>query len=292
MTRLPEMLTRREALRRTMLLAGMVGFGTSRARAAGTRKANVRLGACDWSLGKRSDPGSFAIARTLGLDGVQLDLGENPSSFLDAGKRKAYQDAARQHGVAIASLALGILNRVPYKSEAITETWVRDSIDVARAMSLQVILLAFFDNNDLKNDAEGQREVVRRLKRVAPRAEDAGVILGIESWLSADEHREIIDAVGSPNVRVYYDLANSNQMGYHIYSEIRGLGSELICEVHAKENGALLGKGVIDFERVKDALAEIDYSGWVQIEGAVPQGADLMESYRWNAGFLRDLFGG
>lgn len=275
-----------------MLLAGMVGFGTSRARADGIWRPNVRLGACDWSLGKRSDPGSFAIARTLGLDGVQLDLGENPSSFLDAGKRKAFEDAARQHGVAIASLALGILNQVPYKSEAITETWVRDSIDVAGAMSLEVILLAFFNHNDLKNDAEGQREVVRRLKRVAPRAEDAGVILGIESWLSADEHREIIDAVGSPNVRVYYDVANSNQMGYDVYSEIRELGSELICEVHAKENGALLGKGVIDFERVKDALAEIDYSGWVQIEGAVPQGADLMESYYWNSRFMRDLFGG
>ena len=98
-------------------------------------------------------------------------------------------------------------------------------------------------------------------------------MLGIESWLSAPDLLRILDAVGSPSVRVYYDLANSTQMGYDILAEIRQLGRERICEFHAKENGSLLGQGRIDFPAVRKALDDIDYTGWLQIEGAVPKGS-------------------
>src|SRR4029450_7214350 len=129
-------------------------------------------------------------------------------------------------------------------------------------------LLAFFERGDLRNDADGQAEVIRRLKRIAPKAEQRAVILGIESWLSAAEHRRVLDAVGSPNVQVYYDVANSTQMGYDIAAEIRQLGRERICEFHAKENGFLLGQGRIDFAAVRKAMDDINFSGWIQIEGA------------------------
>src|SRR5918997_1375787 len=221
------MLNRREALKRSIVLAGLAGCGRL---PIATRHAvgRYRVGACDWSLRKRSSPESFALARELGLDGVQLDLGPDPSAFLDPARRETFERAAREAGVEIASLALGVLNRVPYKSDPRTEAWVRDSVDVAKAMRLRVVLLAFFEQNDLKGDAAGTAEVVRRLRAVAPRAEAAGVILGVESWLDAREHRALIDAVGSPNVRVYYDVANANKMGYDVYAEIRELGRELI----------------------------------------------------------------
>ena len=101
----------------------------------------------------------------------------------------------------------------------------------------------------------------------------------------------IIDQVKSPNLKVYYDVANSNKMGYDIYSEIRELGkNNMICEFHAKENGFLLGKGRVDFEEVKKCLAEIKYKGWIQIEGAVPEGAEMFESYIENRKFLKTVF--
>ena len=281
-------MSRREAVKRSLVLAGLAGCGRL-VRATPPADGRYRVGVCDWSIRKRSNPESFAIARQLGLDGVQLDLGDDPSAFLEAARRETYERAARDAGVEIAGLALGVLNRVPYKSDPRTEAWVRDSVDVAKAMRVRVVLLAFFEKNDLKNDAAGQVEVVRRLRAVAPRAEAAGVILGVESWLDAREHRTLIDAVGSPNVRVYYDVANSNRMGYDVYAEIRALGRDLICEVHAKENGFLLGRGRIDFPRVKDALDAIGYEGWVQIEGALPAGMDLMEAYRANSAFLRGV---
>jgi sugar phosphate isomerase/epimerase len=129
---------------------------------------------------------------------------------------------------------------------------------------------------------------VRRLKVVAPKAEKAGVILGIESWLSADEHLDILDRVGSKAVQVYYDVCNSNDRGHDIYKEIRQLGKR-ICEFHAKENGTLLGQGKVDFQKVRTAMDDTGYTGWIQIEGAVPAGKAVLESYQANCKFLRSI---
>jgi sugar phosphate isomerase/epimerase len=90
-------------------------------------------------------------------------------------------------------------------------------------------------------------------------------------------------------VQVYYDVCNSNDRGYDIYAEIRKLGKR-ICEFHAKENGSLLGQGKVDFHKVRAALDDIDYHGWLQIEGAVPPGKPMLESYQANCKFMRGVF--
>ena len=261
---------------------------------AASQNRHFKLGACDWSIGKMCDPGAFAVAKQIGLDGVQVSLGTaaNDMHLRQAAVQKQYKEAARAAGLSVASLAIGELNNVPYKSDPRTVAWVSDSIEVCQALGVSTVLLAFFGNGDLKGDQAGKDEVVRRLKEVAPKAQKAGVMLGIESWLSADEHLDILDRVGSPAVQVYYDVCNSNDRGYDIYREIRKLGRKRICEVHAKENGALLGQGKVDFKRVRDALDEIGYKGWVQIEGAVPAGQPMLESYQANCKFLRGVLAG
>lgn len=239
------------------------------------------------------EPAALGVAKEIGLDGVQISLGSaaNDMHLRQPGVQMQYRELSKATGVKVASLAIGELNNIPYKSDERTIAWVSDSIDVCKAMDCRVVLLAFFGNGDLKGDKAGTDEVVRRLKDVAPKAEKAGVILGIESWLSAEEHVDIIDRVGSPAVQVYYDVANSEKMGYDIYREIRWLGGKkLICEFHLKENGALLGQGRVDFQKVREAMDEIGYSGWMQIEGSVPQGAEMLPSYRENCRFTRDTF--
>ena len=157
------------------------------------------IGACDWSIGMRGKTGAMALARQLGLDGAQISMGsvESDLHLRQPDVQRSYRDAAEAAGVRLGGIALDVLNQVPYKSDPRTEQWVSDSIDVARALNARVVLLAFFDRGDLRDDADGQAEVIRRLKRVARKAEERGVILGIESWLSARDHLRIIDAVGS-----------------------------------------------------------------------------------------------
>lgn len=286
----PRLATRREFISRSAVLCGVAPLAGGLGTAAAPR---FSIGACDWSLGMRGKPAAFEIARKLGLDGVQISMGDvdNDLHLRRKDVQDAYRGAAAAAGLRIGGIALDVMNRVPYKSDPRTVDWVGDSIEVARALGVRVILLAFFEQGDLRDDAAGQAEVVRRLKAVAPRAEAAGVVLGIESWLSAPAHVRLLDAVGSPAVQVYYDVANASHVGLDVPAEIRQLGRERICEFHAKENGALLGQGPVDFAAVRRAMDEIGYTGWIQIEGAVPKGRAMFESHVENVRFARRHFG-
>ncbi|MBO9639890.1 MAG: TIM barrel protein, partial [Siphonobacter aquaeclarae] len=139
-------------------------------------------------------------------------------------------------------------------------------------------------------DCPGQEEVIRRLKQIAPKAEKARVTLAIESYLSAEDHLRIIEAVGSPAVKVYYDFRNATDAGHDIYREIPLLGKRLIAEIHMKENGFLLESGPLDWKRIRQSLADIGYDGWMQIEGAIPKGDTVVPAYQKNLRYLRTLF--
>ncbi|MBI9017694.1 MAG: sugar phosphate isomerase/epimerase [Phycisphaerae bacterium] len=249
----------------------------------------IKIGVCDWSIGQGDSPKCFSVAKQLGLDGVQVSLGsvKNDMHLRTKDVQEKYLAESKKCGIEIASLAIGELNSVPYKSDLRAEQWVADSIDVCKRLNTKVVLLAFFNQGDLRSDAKGIDEVVRKLKQVAPKAEKAGVVLGLESWLSAWEHMDIIQRVGSSAIKVYYDVGNSHTQGYDIYEEIRFLG-DTICEFHAKDYGFLFGKGKVDFTAVQLAMEDINYRGWMQIEGAQPLG--MLESYRLDRAYLEKVF--
>ena len=285
---------RRDAIKNSALLTAMIntGFITNlMAKGSGTK---IRIGACDWSLGMDSNPAAFDIAKQIGLAGVQVNLGslKNNLHLREKPVQETYLEISRRTGVAIAGLAIGELNNVPYKSDARTDQWVSDSVDVASALGVKVILLAFFSGNDLRNDEPGKKEVIRKLKLVAPKAEKLGIILGIESYLNAEELMDMIQQIGSKNVKVFYDFRNAADAGHDVIREIKWLGKNNICELHMKENGQLLGKGTMDWQKICNTLLEMDYhgDGWMQIEWAMPQDADLIKSYRSNMQFLQSCF--
>jgi len=284
---------RREYIKRSALLALLAGMGFHESYSYG--RFSLRIGACDWSIGKSSDIGAFEVAKQIGLDGIQVNVGseKNDLHLRQPSRQQSYLTESKKSKIKIASIAISELNNVPYKSDPRTEQWVEDSIDVAKALNVNVILLAFFHKNDLRNDPAGKEEVIKRLKKVAPKAEKLGITLGIESYLSAEEHLEIINRVGSKSVKVYYDFRNSADAGYDVIKEIKLLGRDSICELHIKENGQLLGDGTLDWHKIGETLASIDYKGdgWMHIEGALTKETPIVSGYQHNLQYLKKSFG-
>jgi sugar phosphate isomerase/epimerase len=288
------MTNRRQWLKQTAALAALAPLVSLHELRAGEPKRKFKIGACDWSIGKSSNVEAFALAKTIGLDGLMINMGSEKDNLhlRNQSMQQSFLDASRKTGVKISSLAIGELNNIPYKSDPRTEQWVWDSIDTAKNLGVPVILLAFFGKNDLRKDEQGTKEVIRRLKMAAPKAEKNNVILGIESYLNAAEHLEIIDAVGSKNVQCYYDFRNTADAGYDAIKEFKQLGRQQICELHIKENGFLLGQGKMDWAKIRDAIYETGFygDGWMQIEGAIPKNAATVSSYQHNLKFLKGLF--
>lgn len=257
-------------------------------------KFNVnKLGACDWSLGKSSDPLSFEVAKAIGLAGVQVNMGNlsNDLHLRQKSVQEIFLKKSKETKISITSLAIGELNNIPYKSDDRTTPWVADSIGVAKNMGVEVVLLAFFSKNDLRNDPKGVQNVIAKLKEIAPDAEKQGITLGIESYLTAEEHLDIMEKVGSKAIKVYYDFRNAKDAGNDIFHEIKLLGNKNICEIHLKENGKFLGTGDIDWQKVSNALQEIGYSNkkWQQLEWSLPDKYDFVSGHQKNLDFIQSL---
>ena len=84
--------------------------------------------------------------------------------------------------------------------------------------------------------------MIERLKKVAPKAEKEGIILGVESYLDAAGHLDIIEGVGSKNIKAYIDFRNTADAGYNVLKEVKLLGHDNICDLHMKEMAFCRGR--------------------------------------------------
>jgi L-ribulose-5-phosphate 3-epimerase len=256
---------------------------------AAKAKAKFKVGVTDWNLKLEDKVESIALAKSLGFDGVQVSIGkvsEDKLPLSDPALQKTFLDESKRVGLPIESLCLEMLHRNYLKSDPLGQRWVADSIPIAKAMGVRVVLLPFFGKGALETTAEMDK-VGDILKEVAPAAEKSGVILGLEDTISARDNVRIMERSKSPAVLTYYDVGNSTEGGFNVVEEIRWLGGKRICEVHLKDNPHYLGEGTIDFKGVIDALADIGFSGWAQLETECPVSVEA--DMRRNLKFVRDL---
>ena len=261
--------------------------------------AKFPIGICDWNLNQRQNIGAFDVAEEIGLEGLQVSF-SNPGSeydLRDPKVREQYYRRIDETGIRLASLGMGILNQNALATHPEAIGWVGDAIDTMAAMhreqpdkATNICLLAFFGNGDINGKPELMDAVIEKLKTVSGRAEDSGVILGIESYLSADDHLKIIDGVGSSAIQVYYDSANSLAKGYDIYEEVVQIGAERICQVHCKERNQLIGDGDVDFKKFHRALVKAGYRDWLVLEASKPREMKLVEAYQRNHQRLNAIF--
>ncbi len=278
-------ISRRDGLR--LIGGGVVAAGLApRASAA---RARFKIGVTDWNLKMENDPGAIALAKRLGFDGVQVSLGKGADRLplADRALQQKYLAESRRVGLPLASVCLEILHVNGLKNDPLGPRWVADAIPIAHALGVGVILLPFFGARALQTAAEKDR-VGDILRDLAPAAEKAGVVLGLEDTISARDNARIMDRAKSPAVRTYYDVGNSTRNGFDVVEEIRWLGAERICEVHLKDNPHYLGQGTIDFPAVVKALADIGFHQWAQLETECPSGS-VPDDMAKNLAYIRGV---
>jgi sugar phosphate isomerase/epimerase len=281
----------RKLTRRTFIQLGVSATVAASVLPAFAAKSKVKfkVGVTDWNLKLEDKVESIALAKSLGFDGVQVSIGkvtEDKLPLSDPALQKTFLDESKRVGLPIESLCLEMLHRNYLKSDPLGQRWVADCIPIAKAMGVRVVLLPFFGKGALETTAEMDK-VGDILKEVAPAAERSGVILGLEDTISARDNVRIMERSKSPAVLTYYDVGNSTKGGFNVVEEIRWLGGKRICEVHLKDNPHYLGEGTIDFKGVIDALADIGFDGWAQLETECP--ASVEADMRRNLKFVRDL---
>ncbi|MCU1294979.1 MAG: Xylose isomerase domain protein barrel [Bryobacterales bacterium] len=255
-------MNRRQFIQQSALLAGAAttAFGIP---------PPFRFGVTDWNLRLGADPQAVPLATKLGFEAVQVSFGRElvdgkmPLDNPDLIAR--YISFSKQYKTPIDGTCVDRLHDNGLKSDPLAPRWVSDSIRITRAMDVKVLLVPFFGKWKIANARE--RDFVGdALRELAPEAEKAGVILGIEDTISAEDNVRIMERSRSDSVKVYYDVGNSTIAGFDVLKEIRWLGKDRICQIHLKDNPHFLGEGTIQFRPVLDAIREIGFQGYENLE--------------------------
>ncbi len=269
---------------------GSVAAAPTAARLFAAAQAHApKIGVTDWNLKKTGDLDAVALAKSLGFDGVQVSLGRKPVdgklALDNADIQAQYIARAKQQNIALAGTCLDILHVNYLKNDKLGQKWVADGIPITKTLNAGVMLLPFFGKGALETQPE-RDYVADALKEAAGEAERAGILLGLENTISAEDNVRIMDRIKSPAVLVYYDVGNSNRNGFDVPKEIRWLGKARICQMHLKDK-AYIGDGPIDFTAVMRAITEIGYQGFANLETSSPSGS-IEDDMRRNLKAVRE----
>lgn len=276
--------------RRSFLGAGGVALAAGRLRGRGR---DLKIGVTDWNLRLTGKVEAVETAARLGFDGVQVSLGRKPVDgrlpLDDEVVQQQYLTAAKIHKIPLDGTCLDILHVNYLKSDKLGQKWVADSIPITKKLNARVILLPFFGKGALTTHEE-MDYVGDALREIAPEAEKAGVILGLEDTISAEDNVRVMERSKSPAVLTYYDVGNSTEGGFDVRKEIGWLGKERICQFHLKDNPHYLGEGKIDFPPLFKVIEDIGFHGFANLETSCPSNSVDDDMIR-NLHFVRRLAG-
>ncbi len=274
------MMTRRSILG-AAVAAGLLRAGNER----------LRIGITDWNLRLTANPEAVRLAARLGFDGIQMSFGQKlidgrlPTD--DPAIIASYLKLSAEAGIPIDGTCVDMLHVNGLKSDKLAVRWVADSIRLTAALRTQVLLLPFFSRNALKTEEE-RNYVGDVLRELAVEAKKVGVVLGLEDENSAEENVRIMDRARADNVLVYYDVGNSTNIGgYDVVKELRWLGKDRICQLHLKDKPVFLGEGKIQFALILQAIRDIGFAGFANLETDSRPGF-LEDDMRRNLAYIKN----
>jgi hydroxypyruvate isomerase len=190
-----------------------------------------------------------------------------------------------EHGVKVAGF-VGINKLVNPGDHADMLANLRAAIDVARQLECPT-LIATTGNERSDASREEQRDaVVAGLKAAAPLAEDAGITLVLEPLNILVDHKgyylatstegfDIIRAVGSPHVRLLFDIYHQQITEGNVTANLTK-NVELIGHIHVADVPGRHepGTGELNYRNIFRALAQAGYKRYIGLEFA-PTGPSL-----------------
>ncbi|MEJ8842929.1 sugar phosphate isomerase/epimerase family protein [Lacibacter sp. H375] len=261
-----------------------------------------KIGLIDLMLLKRQKLGAITLTAELKADGVEVDmggLGNRPTfdnQLLIDSVRNQFIQTAKENNVEIFCLAMTGYYAQSFCGRA---EYIRSIEDCIKTMSLMKVKHAFLPLGvqcDIKKNPAIRDSVIARLRVAGKLAEEAGVIIGIETSLTAKEEVELLKQIGSPAIKIYFNFSNPLKEGRDLISEIKILGKDRISIIHAtnKDSVWLENDPQIDMYKVKSTLDEIGWSGWLVIERSrdAKKPSDTKFNYGANTAYLKKVFQG
>ena len=278
----------------------------------------MELGMYTLELSRPTVEALFSDIRGYGFTQVQFDFlsvaGEQMPAALDEDLIRRIRKAADDTGVRIAAVN-GTFNMI-HPDPLVREDGLRRFGELARhmkALGCDLVTLCTGSRDPANmwrwhEDNAGERawdDLMASMRRVLAIADAHDLTLGLEPEASncmntAERCRQVLDAFGSPRLKVIMDVANLFQKGQARRENVRPLMrrafdllGEHIALAHGKDirEGEGLafthaGGGIVDFPYFKELLDECGYQGCMLLHGLKRE-----EEFPQSAEFARRALG-
>lgn len=264
------------------------------------KKERYKVAVVDLMMLKRQKLGALPLAKEVGADGVEVDLGGlgNRPTF----DNKLLVDSVRQQFLATAkelNLQIPSLAMTGYYAQSFCERKefvqsIQDCITTMKLMNVKVAFLPMGVQCDLVKRPELRDSVVSRLKMAGRMAKAAGVVIGIETALDAKAERQLLQDIGSSAIKSYFNFSNALKNGRDVNEELKVLGCKNIIQIHCTDDDGvwLQNNTRLDLHKVKQTLDKMKWKGWLVIERSrdAREPNNVRKNFSANTAYVKSVF--
>ena len=266
-----------------------------------SHRARYQVAVCDWMVLKRQKLGEFALAKQIGADGVEMDMGALgkrvlfDNKFRDPKMTSLFKATADSLQVQVPSVAMSGFFAQNFVTRYNYRDLIADCFATMKQFGSKVAFLPLGGSgNDWKQPGAAHDSLVHRLHVVGEMARKAGVKIGIRTAESASYNIKLLKEINSKGIGIYYNFQDAADRHRDICRELRLLGKKRIVQIHASNtDGVNLEQDpAIDMHAIKKTLDSMGWHGWLVIERSrdVKRVRDVKYNYGNNVRFLKSVF--
>ncbi|MDF7808455.1 sugar phosphate isomerase/epimerase [Pontiellaceae bacterium B12219] len=227
----------------------------------------MKIGICEWNIPHPETAPRFEWAAQAGLKGLEIDL-ENAG-----GNEPRFRELSNHWKLELPTLGINACCKHSMCDPAqlgILKSTFESAVQTAAELNIPKLQVPSFCESFINSDADFE-QTVECFRLLCKLAEGTGLIIGTENALSAEKQLELLNRVGSDQLKIYFDTRNAFAMSGLNSAEILEALYPHICEVHLKDgtdNGPSqpLGKGNSGFFQCLEILKTKNYTGWLLLE--------------------------
>jgi len=286
-------------MKKKIILGLIAGLALPIITFAQANNQRYKVAVADIMIIKRQKLGAFQLTKTIGADGVEIDMGGmGPRPTFDNqlaidSVRKQFLDKSKELNIEISSLAMTGFFAQPFATRETAVAAVGDCITTMKQMSVKVAFLPL-GASDPATKPEMRAAVVSRLKEVGKMAGKAGVVIGIGTALPAKEQLALLKEIGSPAIKSYFNFQDALDNGRDLEQELKTLGKKNIVMIHCTDTDGewLQNDPKIDMKKVKVTLDKMGWSGWLVLERSrdIKDVHNVKKNFGANTAYVKSIF--
>ena len=264
-------------------------------------KQQYRVAACDWMMLKRQKLGEFQLAKDIGADGVEVDMGPLGQRVMFDNKlrepqfQQLFRRTADSLDIAVPSMAMSGFFAQSFLKRENYRDLVEDCLNAMDVMGARIAFLPLGGSGDeWKEAGEARREMVRRLHDVGEMAIARDKTIAIRTQMDARASLALLKEVNSEGIKIYYNLQDAVDQGRCPCKELKTLGRENIAQIHASlTDSVTLDKDPrIDLRKVKKTLDKMKWRGWLVVERSrnAQDVRNVKGNFGTNVAYLKEIF--